>query len=124
MLVREVTDTENYAYQRYRLQDLQKHTPIMAETQKDDVWAQFKLLLLTLQFEKAIDFIYTGNKLWLEATHFATALAYYGLLRVPSASQAKTERNMRKWYILDRKGKLYITFVLFSYHRSKWIDIV
>lgn len=124
MLVREVTDTENYAYQRYRLEDLQKHTPIMAETQKDDVWAQFKLLLLTLQFEKAIDFIYTGNKLWLEATHFATALAYYGLLRVPSASQAKTDRNMRKWYILDSKGALYITFVLFSYHRSRWIDII
>lgn len=124
MLVREVTDTENYAYQRYRLEDLQKHTPIMAETQKDDVWAQFKLLLLTLQFEKAIDFIYTGNKLWLEATHFATALAYHGLLRVPSASQAKTDRNMRKWYILDSKGALYITFVLFSYHRSRWIDII
>ncbi|CEI88223.1 hypothetical protein RMCBS344292_02618 [Rhizopus microsporus] len=107
MLVREVTDTENYAYQRYRLQDLQKHTPIMAETQKDDVWAQFKLLLLTLQFEKAIDFIYTGNKLWLEATHFATALAYYGLLRVPSASQAKTERNM---LIIDQNGLTLFNF--------------
>ncbi|KAL4205897.1 hypothetical protein CU097_012532 [Rhizopus azygosporus] len=107
MLVREVTDTENYAYQRYRLEDLQKHTPIMAETQKDDVWAQFKLLLLTLQFEKAIDFIYTGNKLWLEATHFATALAYHGLLRVPSASQAKTDRNM---LIIDQDGLTLFNF--------------
>lgn len=67
------------------------------EDQNTDVWAHFKTLLLTLQFEKAIGYIYSQKKLLLETTHFASALVYYGLLRIPSATQAKIDKTMCKF---------------------------
>ncbi|KAG1053251.1 hypothetical protein G6F43_004655 [Rhizopus delemar] len=93
VLLREVTDTERYAYERYRLEDL-KQIISVNEDQNTDVWAHFKTLLLTLQFEKAIGYIYSQKKLLLETTHFASALVYYGLLRIPSATQAKIDKTM------------------------------
>ncbi|ORE01528.1 NIC-domain-containing protein [Rhizopus microsporus var. microsporus] len=125
MLVREVTDTENYAYQRYRLQDLQNHTPIMAETQKDDVWAQFKLLLLTLQFEKAIDFIHTGNKLWLEATHFATALAYHETLQyLYLLSLYSTKQGYHNDEMISLAKSYLCKVTVKSQNHKEFIDII
>jgi hypothetical protein len=54
-LVREVTETERYEHQRYRLADLQKN---VIETKDqwcvddDAQWEYFTVLILTLQFEK------------------------------------------------------------------------
>ncbi|KAH8084740.1 Nup93/Nic96-domain-containing protein [Filobasidium floriforme] len=51
----------------------------------------FQRLLMTAQFEKAIAFLYEDDK-EIDAVHFAIALTYYGLLRVPDArTQSETE---------------------------------
>lgn len=96
--MREVTDTEGYPYERYRLEDLKKLVSVNVD-QSTDMWAHLKTLLLTLQFEKAIDYIYSEQNSLLESTHFAIALAYHGLLKIPSEIQADTDRKMRKLYI-------------------------
>ncbi|KAG1144978.1 hypothetical protein G6F37_006386 [Rhizopus arrhizus] len=43
-------------------------------------WNQFTTLLLSLQFERAIDCLYGFETFKFEAIHFAIVLAYYGLL--------------------------------------------
>lgn len=45
--------------------------------------AWFNLLLYTGQFERAIAYLYSKPALKTDAVHFAIALQYYGLLRVP-----------------------------------------
>ncbi|WWC66561.1 uncharacterized protein I206_100464 [Kwoniella pini CBS 10737] len=47
----------------------------------------FNLLLFTAQFEKAIAYLYSKPQLKTDAVHFAVALSYYGLLRVPSKGE-------------------------------------
>ncbi|EIW72690.1 hypothetical protein TREMEDRAFT_70789 [Tremella mesenterica DSM 1558] len=49
-------------------------------------FAWFNLLLLTGQFERAVAYLYSKPSLRTDAVHFAIALQYYGLLRVPAAS--------------------------------------
>jgi nuclear pore complex protein Nup93 len=44
----------------------------------------FQLLLLSLQFEHAIKFLDSNPQLSVEMMHFAVALYYYGLLRLPA----------------------------------------
>ncbi|KIS01485.1 nuclear pore complex protein Nup93 [Cryptococcus deuterogattii 2001/935-1] len=45
--------------------------------------AWFNLLLFTAQFEKAVAYLYSRPQMKTDAVHFAIALSYYGLLRVP-----------------------------------------
>nr|ODN86462.1 nuclear pore complex protein Nup93 [Cryptococcus depauperatus CBS 7841] len=47
----------------------------------------FNLLLFTAQFEKAVAYLYAKPHMRTDAVHFAIALAYYGLLRVPSRTE-------------------------------------
>ncbi|BEJ15888.1 hypothetical protein CspHIS471_0504930 [Cutaneotrichosporon sp. HIS471] len=47
----------------------------------------FNLLLLTAQFERAVGYLYSKPQLKTDAVHFAIALQYYGLLRVPPADE-------------------------------------
>lgn len=47
----------------------------------------FQLLLLVGQFEKAVAFLHARPAYQVDAVHFAIALTYYGLLRIPSASE-------------------------------------
>ncbi|RIA93172.1 Nup93/Nic96-domain-containing protein [Glomus cerebriforme] len=51
-----------------------------------DPMQYFRVLLLTLQFEKAIYYLY--HEYTEDAVHFAISLAYYGLLRVPESAEA------------------------------------
>lgn len=48
----------------------------------------FQLLLLVGEFEKAIAFLYARSAYQVDVMHFAIALTYYGLLRVPPAADA------------------------------------
>ncbi|ODN84353.1 hypothetical protein L202_00321 [Cryptococcus amylolentus CBS 6039] len=45
------------------------------------VW--FNLMLYTAQFERAVAYLYSKPQMRTDAVHFAIALSYYGLLRVP-----------------------------------------
>jgi nuclear pore complex protein Nup93 len=49
-------------------------------------FAWFNLLLFTAQFERAVAYLYSKPALKTDAVHFAVALQYYGLLRVPAKS--------------------------------------
>ncbi|KAI9366537.1 Nup93/Nic96-domain-containing protein [Pilaira anomala] len=86
MLIREVTETERYSSERYRLEDLQKSITALGSKYFDkdqtNPYIYFNVLLLTHQFEEAIDYLYKQNKLQPEAIHFAILLVYCGLLNI------------------------------------------
>nr|XP_031861265.1 uncharacterized protein CI109_003235 [Kwoniella shandongensis]KAA5528337.1 hypothetical protein CI109_003235 [Kwoniella shandongensis] len=50
-------------------------------------FAWFNLLLFTAQFERAIAYLHSKPQLRTDAVHFAVALSYYGLLRVPTKGE-------------------------------------
>ncbi|CAD6583189.1 MAG: hypothetical protein TREMPRED_003480 [Tremellales sp. Tagirdzhanova-0007] len=84
-LVREVRDES--PQEQYDLIDLAKMVAKYGNEKFDAdgtrPFAWFNLLLLTAQFEKAVAYLYSKTALRTDAVHFASALAYYGLLRVP-----------------------------------------
>ncbi|KAG2227549.1 hypothetical protein INT45_002234 [Circinella minor] len=86
-LVRQTMNGEEYGYQRYNLNDIQNLILSFKANEFDNNGSNprnyFMVLLLTLQFERAINYLYKNEKTRLEAVHFAIALAYYGLLRIP-----------------------------------------
>ncbi|KAF7720998.1 hypothetical protein EC973_005635 [Apophysomyces ossiformis] len=88
LLVRERTQTEEFEHERYHLSDLQNLFVRFGSARFDpnsvSPWTYFKILLLTLQFERAVNYLYKHEKTRLEAVHFAIALVYYGLLRIPA----------------------------------------
>ncbi|CEP18109.1 hypothetical protein [Parasitella parasitica] len=94
-LVREVVDEESHSFNRYRLCDLQKHISSYNSSYFDpentNPWIYFRIMILTLQFEKAIDFLYKQKNYRLETVHFAVALVYHGLLRIIPANQIDTK---------------------------------
>ncbi len=91
MLVREFPDTERYSFERYRLEDVQKDISKLGSKYFDhdetNPWIYFKILLLTNQFEEAINHLYKEKKLRLESVHFAIALYYCGLLKMPKPDE-------------------------------------
>lgn len=56
-------------------------------------FAWFNLLLYTAQFERAVGYLYSKPALKTDAVHFATAMQYYGLLRVTKTADA----DIREW---------------------------
>ncbi|CDH53223.1 nucleoporin-interacting protein nic96 [Lichtheimia corymbifera JMRC:FSU:9682] len=86
-LVRESAGGEESAYEQYRLSDLQSMMVKFGSKRFDpngsSPWNYFKVLLLTLQFERAVNYLYKNEKCRLDAVHCAIALAYTGLLRIP-----------------------------------------
>lgn len=95
-MVREVAvDEETNLLERYRLADVQKHVASYGNSDFDpdntNPWIYFRILILTLQFEKAIGFLYKDKKYRLETVHFAVAFAYHGLLRILPASKSNTK---------------------------------
>jgi len=71
--------------EEYKLIELQQKMvelgPTHFNSQKGSPLKYFQVLLLTAQFERAIDFLYQSSTFRTEAVHFAIALAYYGLIR-------------------------------------------
>ncbi|KAG8834375.1 hypothetical protein FRC17_009050 [Serendipita sp. 399] len=53
---------------------------------KKGMWA--RVLLICGQFERAVAALYENPDLQVDSVHFAIALAYYGLLRVPSKAES------------------------------------
>lgn len=96
MLIREVTDTERYSFERYRLEDFQKEITTLGSKYFDrdetNPYTFFRILLLTLQFEEAIDHFCKQKKLRLETVHFALALVYCGLLNMTSPEKVNTPK--------------------------------
>jgi nuclear pore complex protein Nup93 len=52
------------------------------------------VVLITLQFEKAIEFLWGKGDYAVEAVHFATGLYYYGVLRVPDADAPRSPNSI------------------------------
>ena len=79
------------SHEVYTIRDLQKeiaHDEVSDNggVTKDFV-NHFRLLLLSGQFERAVFYLHQ-TECDVEAVHFAIALAYYGLLRVPETQDA------------------------------------
>ncbi|KAI8883137.1 NIC-domain-containing protein [Backusella circina FSU 941] len=123
-LIREVTETERFEYERYRLIDLQNE--VMENKDKwyiddDAQWAYLTVLILTHQFEKAVEHLYNIKNLHVEAVHFAIALSYYGLLHISSSETASRiiTDNKNKQLSLNF-GRLIHQYVhVFLYDRPK-----
>jgi nuclear pore complex protein Nup93 len=102
--VREFTDTEAFTFERYRLADVQNHVSSYGseyfDREESNPWIYFKILLMTLQFEKAIDYLYKQKRLRLETVHFAIGLAYHGLLRIPQTSTMFTSSICKLYYYI------------------------
>ncbi|KAI8343195.1 Nup93/Nic96-domain-containing protein [Chlamydoabsidia padenii] len=67
----------------YKLHDLQ--TIVRSDSGSgENPFDHFIILLTTLQFERAIDYLYNNDETRSYAFHFAIALMYYGLIRIPT----------------------------------------
>jgi nuclear pore complex protein Nup93 len=91
MLVREEIDSDESAYERYTLRDLQDvivtFGPEHFNAKKNSPFPYFQLLLLSGHFEYAIAYLYqvsssdvTAASYATEAVHYGICLAFYGLL--------------------------------------------
>ncbi|EPQ25972.1 uncharacterized protein PFL1_06427 [Pseudozyma flocculosa PF-1] len=93
-MVREALDDESDAQDsvrdRYTLADLgaklEKYGEAHFDPKGNRPLHYFQILLLCGQFEKAVAFLFSRSVHQVDAVHFAVGLAYYGLLRVPSAA--------------------------------------
>lgn len=79
------------ALQSYTLHDLATKLEKYGEAHFDPKGQRplhyFQLLLLVGRFEAAVAFLYSRAAYQADAVHFAVALTYYGLLRVPPAAE-------------------------------------
>ena len=94
VLIRQKPAEDLSDVETYSLQDLQRTIiqfgPRHFNPRGSNPGVYFLMLLLSCQFERAIHYLYIY--LPIEATHFAIALAYYGLLRIFSeAEPAETD---------------------------------
>ncbi|KAK4050856.1 nuclear pore complex subunit [Microbotryomycetes sp. JL201] len=91
-LVRETNGPGEAAHERYGLRDLAKVLVKFGEGHFDPRGTRpvlyFQVLLLCGQFERAIAFLYLHAQYQTDAVHFAIALAYYGLLRIPGKQKS------------------------------------
>ncbi|KAG4304826.1 hypothetical protein PORY_001879 [Pneumocystis oryctolagi] len=85
-LARNIQDSGESIHERYTLEDVQKTLLSFGPNHFNPKGANpivyFQLLLLSGQFERAVHYLYSYYP--VDAVHFAIALAYYGLLHIPS----------------------------------------
>ncbi|ORY89113.1 NIC-domain-containing protein [Leucosporidium creatinivorum] len=90
-LVRETEGAGEAPHEKFGLRDLAKVLVKFGEGHFDPKGNKpmlyFQVLLLCGQFERAIAFLYQHSQYQADAVHFAIALAYYGLLRIPARSK-------------------------------------
>ncbi|KAI8967645.1 Nup93/Nic96-domain-containing protein [Mycotypha africana] len=134
----DVIDTiEDYIWLQFNLIDEVEYTLVeLQETisvqhgEKDfdknglNPWYYFHILLLTLQFEKAVDFMYSKEPFRLEAVHFGITFAYYGLLNFPSKPRDSRfdllviEDSHKYCLNLGRLIELYVRHYLMKTHMN------
>ncbi|KAL9540563.1 hypothetical protein MBANPS3_009615 [Mucor bainieri] len=88
MLIRETPEGSKPMLTEYRLTEFQEMINQADSSAYDkngaNPWTYFNMLLLSLQFEKAINYLYQFENWRVHAVHIAIALVYYGLVRVTS----------------------------------------
>ncbi|KAI8645429.1 Nup93/Nic96-domain-containing protein [Parasitella parasitica] len=101
MLIRETPEDLETNRQVYRLSEFQDIVCQADHTKYDkdglNPWFYFNMLLLSLQFEKAVDYLHGYEEFRVQAVHLGIVFVYYGLARIPS----KPNRNI--YDILDSK---------------------
>jgi nuclear pore complex protein Nup93 len=128
-LVREFTDTEAVPFERYRLADVQNRVSSYGseyfDREASNPWIYFKILLMTLQFEKAIDYLYKQKRLRLETVHFSIGLVYHGLLRVPQTSKLFAS-SICKCHnsIKSLNAKKFVVIQEGNTHMLDWVRLV
>lgn len=100
MMVSHSDDTESSVSSRYNLVDLQsvilQYGAGHFSKKKNIAWTYFQVLLLSAQFERAIDYLLKSDVHNVEAIHYAIALAYFGLLRTTSVKDGARNGQYRK----------------------------
>ncbi|CEP14401.1 hypothetical protein [Parasitella parasitica] len=101
MLVRETSKDLETDRQVYRLSEFQDIVRQADHTKYDkdglNPWFYFNMLLLSLQFEKAVDYLHGYEEFRVQAVHLGIVFVYYGLAQIPS----KPNNNI--YNILDSK---------------------
>ncbi|CAO3614790.1 unnamed protein product [Cunninghamella echinulata] len=84
-----------YYTEPFNLYDLQQlvtnNGPSRFDPKGVNPWVYFKVLVCTLQFEKAINYLYKNEHTRIISVHYGIALAYFGLLRTPIDPLVSTE---------------------------------
>jgi len=84
--------------ERYTLGDFQSKLLDLGskhfDPQQTNPYKFFRVLLLSAQFERAIDHLYRYESSQVEAVHIAIALKYYGLLRLPRAGASTPDLSL------------------------------
>ncbi|GAA6011273.1 hypothetical protein JCM11491_006780 [Sporobolomyces phaffii] len=90
-LIREEEDADEGGFEKYGLRELATVLRKFGEGHFDPKGNRpllyFQVLLISGQFELAIAFLQQHSQYQADAVHFAIALEYYGLLRVPPRSK-------------------------------------
>ncbi|PVU95123.1 hypothetical protein BB561_002029 [Smittium simulii] len=88
VMIREVEEKTSYAsgLSKYTLSDLQNLLNRFGQKHFDPSGSNpllyFSVLMISLQFEQAIEFLLQHELYFADAVHFAIALAYYGFLNI------------------------------------------
>ncbi|KAI8379326.1 Nup93/Nic96-domain-containing protein [Radiomyces spectabilis] len=121
-LIRE-KNAEEFGYERYQLRDLQalivENGPQPFEAQNSNPWVYFKVLLCTLQFERAIHYLYSKPTAQVEAVHFAIALVYHGLLNT-NADPAPAKDDL---FSVKEDGNAQLDFAPLIYQYLSKFDL-
>lgn len=89
MLVQEDIRSDEPVQERFSLRDMAKlmmkfgAAHFSPKGRQPILWAT--VLLLCGEFERAIQFLFCDDNYMVDAVHFAIALAYYGVLRIPDS---------------------------------------
>jgi len=89
MLVQERFAADEPVFERYTLREVAKLVLKFGAShfnpagKQGDPLAWFTVLLTCGEFERAVQYLYNIDEFRVEAVHFAVAMAYFGVLRVP-----------------------------------------
>ena len=88
MLISEAHDSSEPSFEKYNLSDFSTAMQKFGKShfKKTDTW--FMVLLLCGEFEKAVSELSLETAYAGDAVHFACAMAYYGVLRVPESPKS------------------------------------
>ena len=89
---------DSFGSDKYTLGEFQtkllEFGPKHFDPQQTNPYKFFRVLLLSAQFERAIDHLYRYESSQVEAVHMAIALKYYGLLRLPKAGVSTPDMSL------------------------------
>ncbi|ORX57646.1 hypothetical protein DM01DRAFT_1334242 [Hesseltinella vesiculosa] len=110
---------------RYNLKNVQASFDRIPTQQLDkngsNPWFYFNILFLTLQFEKAIDYLYQNENTRITAVHYAIWFALHGLIQIAHDPLTNTDCN---GVFIELQGRpcIHIARMLRQYIKAVFMD--